>query len=96
MSMRDAQAAYDAAEPEEPPTCAVIHGGITLRALQSELENRGLLIDEVRSYRRDGRVEYSAIVSDGRGMRGAQGEGWASDLSQAISLAVADCGVRDA
>lgn len=95
MSMRDAQAAYDAAEPEEPPTCAAIHDGITLRALQSELEDRGIFVDEIRSrrYAEAGprrtagrRWEYTAIVSRGSDV----GEGFAADLAQAISLAVAD------
>ncbi len=80
--MRAAQAAYDAAEPEEPPTCAAIHDGITLRALQSELEDRGVALDVASPRAR----LFSAIVRRGRD----EGGGDAATLAQAISLAVAD------
>lgn len=95
MSLRDAQAACDAAEPEEPPTCATIHDGITLRALESEIDDRGIVAIEVRSCRVRGRVSYVATVRrDSRDV----GEGWGSSLSEAVSLAVADYdrGARDA
>ncbi len=80
--MRDAQAAYDAAEPEEPPTCAAIHDGITLRALQSELEDRSVAL-----YVASSRAHmFSVAVQRGHDV----GDGDAATLAQAISLAVAD------